>query len=95
MPSSLAADTERLAVTPRDACFLLSIGNTRLYYLIKTGELESYVDGHSRRIPMAAIRKFIERRSAATSGRRGRGRPPGSKNKVPLTAVVEQTEATT
>jgi excisionase family DNA binding protein len=74
-------DLEPLAVAPRDACGLLGISNTRLYHILGTGELESYHDGRSRRIPLAAIRKYIAKRLAASTGRRGRGRPPGSKNK--------------
>jgi excisionase family DNA binding protein len=52
---------EPLAVSPRRACRLLSVGNTRLYELIAAGEIESYRDGRSRRITMASIRGRIAR----------------------------------
>ena len=57
---SRAADLEPLVVTPREACRLLSIGNTRLYELIGAGELESYLDGRARRVTMASIRARID-----------------------------------
>jgi len=66
---------EPLVVSPREACALLGIGNTRLYRLLGDKVLDSYKDGKSRRIPMAAIRSYIERRIDESMGRRGRGRP--------------------
>jgi excisionase family DNA binding protein len=55
------ADPEPLAVTPREACRLLSIGNTRLYELIAAKEIESYQEGRARRITMTSIRARITR----------------------------------
>jgi hypothetical protein len=46
-----------------------------VYTLIKSGELESYVDGRSRKVVVASIRAYIERRR--------QGIPP---NKAPLPA---------
>jgi excisionase family DNA binding protein len=56
---------EPLAVSPRQACFLLGIGNTRLYQLIGTGELTSYCEGRARRITMASIRARIAQLTGA------------------------------
>ena len=56
---------EPLAVSPRQACLLLGIGNTRLYELIGNGELVAYKDGGSRRITMASIRARVERLASA------------------------------
>jgi excisionase family DNA binding protein len=50
---------EPLAVTPRQACTLLSIGNTRLYELIGTGQLDSYLEGRARRITMESIQRRV------------------------------------
>ena len=66
---------EPLVVSPREACALLGIGNTRLYRLLGDKVLDSYKDGKSRRIPMAAIKSYIEHRIAESTGKRGRGRP--------------------
>src|SRR5262249_4315805 len=77
-------DLEPLAVTPRQACMLLQIGNTRLYQLIGTGELETYREGRARRITMQSIRNRVAGllAAAATTGAdpktpqpRRRGRP--------------------
>jgi excisionase family DNA binding protein len=78
------ANTDPLVVTPRVACRLLSLGNTRIYELIRNGELDSYVDGRrARRITMASIRRYIARHLPADVAntafkpvsKRPRGRP--------------------
>jgi Helix-turn-helix domain len=81
-PAGRTADNiEPLAVSPRQACLLLGIGNTRLYQLIGRGELVSYNEGRARRVTMASIRARIARlagtddASAAGQPRRRRGRP--------------------
>jgi len=74
MPGSKPT-VEPLVVTPREACTLLGISNTLLYRILGSGELESFHAGRARRIPMAAIRKYIAQRLAASTGKRGRGRP--------------------
>jgi excisionase family DNA binding protein len=84
---TVGADLEPLAVSPRQACLLLSVGNTRLYQLIGNGELVAYRDGRSRRVTMQSIRARVARLAAGASDatqaapRRGRGRP----RKVPAT----------
>jgi len=60
----LGSIAERASVTPRQACTALSIGNTRLYELLGSGELVSYRDGRARRILVASIRDYIARRLA-------------------------------
>ena len=67
-----------LVVTPREACRLLAIGNTKLYAELSAGELQSYLDGRSRRITMESIRRYIEKR-LATSGRAVAPMPPKRK----------------
>ena len=57
------ATPQPLAVSPRVASRLLSLGNTRLYQLIRNGEIDSYLDGkRARRITMASIKRYIARR---------------------------------
>jgi excisionase family DNA binding protein len=56
---------EPIVVTPLVAGALLSLGQTRLYELIDSGELESFKAGRSRRITMKSITAYIERQLAA------------------------------
>src|SRR4051794_32622694 len=53
-----------LAVTPRQACHMLSVGLTRLYQLLNSNELDSFLLGKSRRITTASIQAFIARQLA-------------------------------
>ena len=79
------SDFERLVVSPRRARHMLDCGNTRLYELLKNQELESYLDGRSRKITVESIHRYIEQRLAARDStdkdqqcrRRGRPRKPG------------------
>jgi Helix-turn-helix domain len=77
-PSSLHSiiPVEPLAVKPKIACAMLSVGENTLYDLIKRGELDSFVD-KGRRITTESIRAYIERKVAqgVTIGRGGPGRP--------------------
>ena len=71
---------EPLLVKPRAACSLLGCGNTRLYALLAAGELESFLDGRSRKITVESIQRYIARQLASagltnTSPPRRRGRP--------------------
>ena len=90
---TIGQQIEPLAVSPRQACRLLTVGNTRLYELIAAGEIESYRDGRSRRISMESIRRRVARLLAAAGanaaamevtplrsrrGRRPKGRTEGS-----------------
>jgi excisionase family DNA binding protein len=53
-----------LVVKPRKACMLLDCGLTHVYKLIADGDLESFLDGRSRKITVESIRKHIRRRAA-------------------------------
>lgn len=55
-----------LVVKPRDAWRMLGCGNTRGYELLAAGELDSFLDGRSRKITVASIHAYIARRLAAT-----------------------------
>jgi hypothetical protein len=59
---------------------MLACGNTRLYELLAAKELDSFLDGRSRKITVESIRRYIARLLQPTSGanpqpyRRGRPR---------------------
>lgn len=53
---------ERLVVSPKRARYLLDVGNTRLYELLAASELDSFLDGRSRKITVESIRRYISRR---------------------------------
>jgi hypothetical protein len=65
--NSVAGDVEPLVVKPKTAWRMLGCGNTHGYALLAAGELESFKDGHSRKITVASIKAFIARRLAAES----------------------------
>jgi hypothetical protein len=81
-----------LVVKPRVAWKMLSCSNTRGYELLAAGELDSFLDGRSRKITVESIRRYIARHLPADAAskepsRRGRGRP----RKYP--AQAQQAEA--
>lgn len=53
-----------LVVSPSRACQLLDVGQAQLYQLLKAGELKSYKSGKSRKISVASIDAFVERKLA-------------------------------
>ena len=55
-----------LVVKPRVAWNMLSCSNTRGYELLNSGELESFLDGRSRKITVDSIRRYIQRRLEAS-----------------------------
>ena len=57
-----------LAVPTKEAGRLLSLSLSRLYELLRAGELQSYEDGYSRRVTMASIHEYVERRLADSGG---------------------------
>jgi hypothetical protein len=61
-----------LVASPNETMVTLNIGRAKLYELINLGELESYLEGHSRKILWGSIRSYIQRRLAAEAQRRGR-----------------------
>jgi excisionase family DNA binding protein len=63
-PDDTAATLQPLAVTPRRACDLLAIGKTRLFELLREGELKSYRNGGARRIPFASLVDYQQRKLA-------------------------------
>jgi hypothetical protein len=80
-PAERANEVEPLLVRPRTAWRMLGCGNTRGYALLNSRELESFLDGRSRKITVASIRAYIARKleaagaTSAASQPRRRGRP--------------------
>jgi excisionase family DNA binding protein len=52
---------EPLLVTAEQAATSLSICRTKVYELLRNGELESVRIGTSRRVPAAALAEYVER----------------------------------
>jgi hypothetical protein len=53
-----------LVVKPKLAWKMLGCSNTRGYELLNAGELESFLDGRSRKITVQSIQAYIARRLA-------------------------------
>jgi hypothetical protein len=92
-------DSERLLVRPRRACHLLDCGTTHLYELIDSGELESFLDGRSRKIVVASIHRLIAKRLAdkqaglAVPPHHRHGRPREAAAAVLTNEVLASTQA--
>jgi hypothetical protein len=52
---------EPLVVSTKNAQEIMGIKASKLWDLIKSGEIESYLDGSRRMITMASIRAYITR----------------------------------
>jgi excisionase family DNA binding protein len=68
IPSTgLSRDERRRLVTNVDeACAMLDCSKDKLYGLLNSGAIESYLDGRSRKIIIASIEAHIERGLAAS-----------------------------
>jgi excisionase family DNA binding protein len=56
---------DKLLLTPEEAAERLSVGRSRIFELIASGQLRSVRLGASRRIPTAALVEFVNELSAA------------------------------
>jgi excisionase family DNA binding protein len=65
-PSSVT----KLLLTPTEAALALGIGRSKLYELIRAGVVESVLIGSSRRIPTAAVARYVEVLTNSTPGLR-------------------------
>jgi excisionase family DNA binding protein len=59
---------ERLMLKPREAAEVIGIGRTQLYRLVKARIIPSCRVGNSIRIPVAALRAWVEAQSEAAAG---------------------------
>jgi hypothetical protein len=65
-----------LVVKPKTAWKMLGCGNTRGYELLAAGELDSFLDGRSRKITVASISAYITRRLGKADIPSGTGPQP-------------------
>jgi hypothetical protein len=56
-----------IVVKPKVAWKMLACSQTRGYALLAAGELDSFLDGRSRKITVASIHKYITRRLSLAS----------------------------
>ena len=57
---STTKTVEHVLYTPEEAAEALRLGRSKVYDLIRTGALSSVKIGGSRRIPVQAVRLFVE-----------------------------------
>lgn len=50
---------EKLLLRPDEAADALSLGRSKLYEMLQTGELRSVRAGRARRVPVEALREWI------------------------------------
>ena len=53
-----------LLVRPEDAAHVLGVGRTKVYELMRSGELRSVRVGGLRRVPVTALAEFVARLEA-------------------------------
>lgn len=56
----MGTTTTPLLLTPEAAAAAIGVGRTRMYQLLADGVIESVRIGHSRRVPVEALRDFVE-----------------------------------
>jgi excisionase family DNA binding protein len=79
--TGLPKDVRRLVTSVSGACYALDCGRDRLYELLNTGEIESYLDGRSRKILVTSLDAYVARRlSASKDFERARHPAPRSAN---------------
>jgi len=66
-------DLPALVATVNETMAALKVGRGKLYELLAAGELESYLQGSSRRITWRSIASYLERRLKEEEARRQKG----------------------
>jgi hypothetical protein len=72
--SNSSPTVEPLAVKTKVAWHMLGCSNAHGYELINRSELESYMDGRIRKVVVASIHRYIERKLAAAKKETGPAR---------------------
>ena len=57
----LADPLPLLAIRVHEACHMIGIGRTKLYELIRAGDLETVKLGRATLIPVSSLRRLIEK----------------------------------
>ena len=55
---------DRLLLRPEEAAKLLSVGRSKIYALLASGEVPSVRVGHAVRVPAEALREWVARRTS-------------------------------
>ena len=66
-----ASERRPIVASVNETMAALKIGRAKTYELINSGQLQSYVEGTSRKIMWSSIHDYIERRLAEEAKRRG------------------------
>jgi hypothetical protein len=69
-------EDKALVVGMAKAKALLDTGTDSIYNLIKTGQLDSYLEGRRRKITVASIERLIQKRLATNGADFRRGKHP-------------------
>jgi excisionase family DNA binding protein len=67
---------ELLLVRVEEAARILSLSRSTIYKMMDSGELQSVRWGAARRIPLAALRAWVERQVGRDTARPGLGQRP-------------------
>jgi excisionase family DNA binding protein len=62
--SETTTEVGRVLLRPEEVATALGVGRTAVFDLIRTGELRSVKIGKSRRIPIDAVRDYVDGLSA-------------------------------
>ncbi|GAA0005558.1 helix-turn-helix domain-containing protein [Bradyrhizobium diazoefficiens] len=65
------ASRPAIVATVNETMAALRIGRAKIYELLNSGALESYLEGAARKITWRSIDAYVERRLAEESERRG------------------------
>lgn len=57
-----------IALSVRDTAFRLSLGRSKIYKLVKSGQLKSRLVGRRRLISMSSIQRLLERETGDGGG---------------------------
>jgi excisionase family DNA binding protein len=74
---------DKLLLTPPEAAMMLGIGRTKLYELIRSGELVSITIDRARRIPTVAAEAYVAKRCGLPVHNLAGTDPPSDDSAVP------------